>query len=200
MREAFRACGWDAYSCDLLPADDDSPFHIQGDALDTIRRGGWDFIGSHPDCTFLSVSGIHWNNRGRGWERTSAALAFVAELVRLIEAADVAAYMENPLSILSTRYRKYDDRIQPHDFGEDASKTTCLWTWKLPRLKKGVRFPGRIVEWPPASGKFVERWGNQTDSGQNKLAPGPLRWKNRARSYPGVCAAMADQYTKFLAA
>lgn len=193
VREAMRARGIDAWSCDLRAAEDASPFHIQGDCRDAMRSRDWGGFGMHPDCTFLTVAGIHWNNRGRGWERTHAALAFVRELIAL--AGDVPWYLENPVSILSTHIRKPDQTIQPYDFGENASKRTCLWLNRLPLLRGTRRVPGRLVEWPRGSGRMVERWANQTDSGQNKLAPSADRWRARSLTYPGIAAAFAAQWS-----
>lgn len=192
VRNAFRELGHDAWSCDLLPADDGSPYHIQGCALDAIRSGDWDFIGMHPPCTYLGVSGIHWNNRGRGWDETNKALQFVRDLIEA--AGEVPFYLENPVSIISSNIRRPDQIIQPYEFGEDASKKTCLWLSKLKPLTPSGRFHGRLVEYPPASGKIVERWSNQTDSGQNKLPPSKNRWKDRSKTYPGIAKAMAEQW------
>jgi hypothetical protein len=190
VRESFRAMGHDAWSCDLLPADDSSPFHFQCDARDV--SGEWDMMGFHPPCTFLSVSGIHWNNRGRGWDGTNAALEFV----KWCMSHKCPWYLENPTSIISTRFRKPSQTIQPYEFGEDASKRTCLWLNDLPTIKKDPinRVAGRLVEWPVGSGKIVERWSNQTDSGQNKLAPSKDRWKERSKTYSGIAQAMASQW------
>lgn len=193
IREAFRAAGHDAWSCDLQAADDGSPFHIQGDALEAARDPSWGMLGFHPECTYMTVAGIHWNNRGRGWEGTEAAVKFSLDLVEA--AGSRPFYLENPVGILSSRWRKPDQTIQPYQFGEDASKRTCLWLQGLPLLLDTVRVPGRIVEWPKGSGKQVERWGNQTDSGQNKLAPSPTRSKERSRSYAGIASGMAEQWT-----
>ncbi len=182
VREAFRARGHDAWSCDLLPADDGSPCHIQADARDV--GGDWDMMGFHPPCTFLSVSGMHWTARGlRDPRLTEDAL----ELVRWCMSHCCPWYLENPVSIISTRIRKPDQTIQPYQFGEDASKRTCLWLNNLPLLIPPKRHPGRMVD-------GVERWGNQTDGGQNKLAPSADRWKQRSKTYPLVAAAMADQW------
>lgn len=191
VRSAMREAGVDCWSCDLLPANDGSPFHIQDDIRLAMRARQWSAFGLHPDCTFLTVAGIHWNNRGRGWERTNAALAFVAELVAL--AGDRPYYLENPVSILSTRWRKPDQIIQPNQFGEDASKKTCLWLQGLEPLaiNPADRCNGRWVEWPKGSGKMVERWSNQTDSGQNRLPPSADRWKLRSLTYSGIARAMA---------
>ena len=198
MREAWRAFGHDAYSCDLQPADDGSPYHHQCDAITAINGARWDMIGMHPPCTYLTGAGIHWNNRGRGWEKTDEALQHVKDC---FEAAKfVPHYLENPVGIISTRIRKPDQIIQPYDFQEDASKATCLWLHWLPPLRKNPanRFRGRIVEWPKGSGKMVERWSNQTDSGQNKLAPSDTRWKERSKTYPGIAKAAAAQWSEYL--
>lgn len=181
--KAFRAKGHEAYSCDILPCSGGHPeWHIQDDVLNHLK--GWDLIIAHPPCTFLSVSGIHWNNRGRGWEETDKALDFV----RGIFAAPVDKLcLENPVSIISSRIRKPDQIIQPYQFGHDASKKTCLWLKGLPPLEPTEYVPPRVV-----NGK--NRWGNQTDSGQNKLGPSETRAQQRSTTYQGIAEAMADQW------
>ena len=190
-REAWRALGFDAWSCDLQPADDGSPHHIQGDAVKAILSRKWDLIGMHPPCTYLTGAGIHWNDRGRGWGETLNALAHVKACIEA--AGDCPWYLENPVGIISTRIRKPDQIIQPHEFGADASKKTCLWLNRLPALKPTLRVVGRVVALP--NGKTVERWSNQTDSGQNRLAPSPTRWKERSKTYQGIACAMAQQWS-----
>jgi hypothetical protein len=195
VREAFRALGHDAWSCDLLPADDGSPFHIQADMREAMAGyANYDLIGAHLPCTYVCGSGIHWNDRGRGWEKTEKAL----NDVRWLMSHDVPWYLENPVGIISSRIRKPNQTIQPYEFGENASKRTCLWLNKLPNLRAGRRVAGRVVEWPGGSGKFVSRWDNQTNSGQNKLPPSADRWKARSKTYPGIARAMAEQWTEHL--
>lgn len=191
MREAWRRIGHDAWSCDLEPAQDGSFYHLQMDALEAIRQSYWNFIGMHPVCTFLTGAGIHWNNRGRGWLGTERAVAEVSLLMR--ETQDVPGYLENPVGIISSRIRKPDQIIQPYEFGDDASKKTCLWLRHLPVLTidQSQVFPPRLVD-----GK--KRWSNQTDSGQNKLAPSPDRAAKRAQSYPGIAKSMAAQWAEYL--
>jgi hypothetical protein len=191
VRDAMREAGIDAWSCDILPSDTPSPYHICGDVFDAMQSRDWDAFGFHPDCTFLTVAGIHWNDRGRGWERTVEALRFIEQFRKLAGARRY--YIEQPVSILSTRWRKPDQSIQPYQFGEDASKKTCLWLQGFPKLYAhgADRFPGR---WVTCSGKRVERWSNQTDSGQNRLGPSADRWKLRSRTYSGVAKAMAKQW------
>lgn len=198
VRRAFRARGHDAFSCDLVPADDGSPHHITGDVREALRER-WDVAIMFPDCTYLTVSGLHWNKRGRlvdGVPRaqlTEEALEFVKEIWRLAPARKA---IENPVGCLSTRWRPFTQIIQPHDFGDDASKKTCLWLDGLLPLPvdPAKRVPGRRVEWPPGSGKMVERWANQTDSGQNRLPPSADRARQRSETYPGIARARAETW------
>ncbi len=191
VREAFRKLGHEAWSNDLLPADDGSPFHIMGDCLEAIARG-WDLVIAHPPCTYLSSSGIHWNTRRP--ERaalTEDGAAFFMSCVQLCTLHAKAWAIENPVGVMSSRYRKPNQIIQPYMFGDDASKRTCLWLWNLPLLQPTRMVPGRIV-----NGK--ERWANQTDSGQNVLPPSADRWKIRSKTYQGIADAMADQWSNHM--
>ena len=184
VREAFIAAGHDAMSCDLLPTDIPG-HHYQGDVRDVLGDG-WDLMICHPPCTYLSVSGIHWNDRGRGWEETDKALAFVKQL---LDANIKHIALENPVSIISSRIRKPDQIIQPYHFGHDASKATCLWLKNLPKLLPTDEISPRIVNGKP-------RWANQTDGGQNKLGPSDDRWKIRSTTYKGIAKAMAEQWNE----
>lgn len=182
VREAFRRRGHDAWSCDLLPAEDGSEYHIIDDVLNHLHGQDddpWDLMIAHPPCTYLAVSGLHWNKRipGRA-EETEKALEFVR---LLLDAPIEKIALENPVSCISTRIRKPDQIIQPWMFGHDASKKTCLWLKNLPLLK-----PTKIIE--------KERYANQTPSGQNKLGPSPDRWKLRSITYDGIAEAFADQW------
>jgi len=184
VRDAFLALGHDAISCDLLPTDAPGPHH-QGDVLELLSRERFDLMVAHPPCTYLCSSGLHWNTRipGRA-EKTEEALAFVRALL----SADIPRIaLENPNGCIGTRIRRADQVIQPWQFGADASKATGLWLKNLPRLKPTDIIPPRVV-----NGR--ERWGNQTDSGQNRLGPSEERWKIRSETYPGIAAAMAAQW------
>ena len=193
VRDAFIRRGHDAISCDLKPTERPGP-HIEGDIFEAIGRGGYDMLIAFPDCTNLTASGLHWNGRIEGRaEKTEAALDFVR---RLMDADIPQIAIENPVGCISTRIRPADQTVQPYDFGEDASKRTCFWLKNLPRLKnpRGMRVPGRLVEWPRGSGKMVERWANQTDSGQNALPPSECRAEERSRTYWGIALQMAEQW------
>jgi hypothetical protein len=180
VRDAFIARGHDAYSCDLVPSERSGP-HIVEDVRDVLGFG-WDMAIFFPDCTYLAVSGLHWNHRipGRSIE-TERALSFVEKL--LYSPIERIA-LENPIGCISTRIRKPDQIIQPWQFGHDASKATCLWLKNLPPLWPTKELPG---------GKWARR-SNQTPSGQNKLGPSPARAMERARTYPGIAQAMAEQW------
>lgn len=185
VTKAFRALGHEAYSCDILPCSGGHPeWHFQQDVFDVIDKG-WDLMIAHPPCTYLSVSGMHWTTRGlRDPKLTEDALEFVSKLMN----ADIKMIaLENPVSVISSRIRKPDQIIQPWMFGHDASKKTCLWLKNLPHLNPTEIIKGRII-----NGK--ERYGNQTDSGQNKLPPSKDRWKIRSKTYEGIAYAMANQW------
>jgi hypothetical protein len=183
VRDAFIRGGHEAMSCDLLPTDAPGP-HYQGDVMDIIGDG-WDLMVAHPPCTYLSVSGMHWTTRGlRDPQLTEDALEFVRQLM----AAPISRIaIENPVSVISSQIRKPDQIITPYQFGHDASKKTCLWLKGLPLLRPTQFIEPRIVNGKP-------RWGNQTDSGQNKLPPSADRWKIRSETYTGIANAMAYQW------
>jgi hypothetical protein len=192
VRDAFLARGHDAVSCDLLPTDSPGPHH-QGDVRD-ILADRWDLVIAHPPCTYLSSSGLHWNTRGvlvdgrPRAELTEEAVEFARMFIDGPETAHIPLRaVENPVGCLSSRVRKPDQIIHPHQFGDDASKSTCLWLVGLPPLVPTKLIPPRIV-----GGK--KRWANQTDSGQNRLGPSEDRWKVRSQTYAGIAGAFAAQW------
>lgn len=188
VREAFNSlAGVYAMSCDLLPTEDGRvDFHYQGDVREVIGKG-WDLMIAHPPCTYLNSAGLHWNGRRPGRaELTREALEFVREL---LNAPIPLICLENPVGCISTAIRKWDQKIQPYEFGHDASKQTCLWLKGLPKLVPTSYVTPRIVD-------GMKRWANQTDSGQNRLGPSPTRSADRARTYSGIAQAMATQWGK----
>lgn len=210
VRAAFRARGFDAWSCDLLPADDNDPHHIQTDAL-TLLGNGWHLLIAHPPCTDLAVSGARYFAQKRADGRQARALEFFRALA---DAPIKRRAIENPIGICSTQYRKPEQIIHPWQFGHAESKTTCLWLAGLPPL-----MPTKIMQQPyrcpcghsfeAALGKYgcpncagenvaAPCWENQTPSGQNKLPPSPDRWKLRAKTYQGIAEAMAQQWGEVL--
>lgn len=183
VRDAFAACGHDAWSCDLM-ASENGGQHIVGDVLNVIQNG-WDLMIAHPPCTYLCVSGMHWTRRGlRSQKLTDDALRFVQQLM---DSPIERIAIENPVSVISSKIRKPDQIIQPWQFGHNASKKTCLWLKGLPALQPTKLIKPRFINGKP-------RWENQTDSGQNKLPPTKDRWKLRAKTYEGIAMAMAVQW------
>lgn len=209
-REAFRRRGHDAYSCDLLPAVDGSRYHWQADIRMILRTIGptFDLFIVHPTCRYLSSSGLHWNKKFP--ERNALTDEAVAFAIEMMQAPIERIAMENPIGCLSTRYRKPDQIIQPWQFGDDASKATCLWLKNLPKLAidPNKAFPPRYVcqdckttikgyagACSRCGGERVrERWSNQCDSGQNKLGPSEDRWAVRSETYMGIANAFADNW------
>lgn len=206
VREAFRSRGHDAWSCDIVPARDGSEFHIQGE-VQLILEDGWDMMIAHPPCTYLCSSGLHWNKRIPGRDQlTHEAVLFFSSLT---EAPIPRIAVENPVGCLSTHYGKPSQIIQPFQFGEDASKKTCLWLKNMPILRPTKLIPPRLVccgaVLPDGVGergcancngdkKALPRWGNQTGSGQNKLGPSEERSNQRSVTYQGIADAMASQW------
>lgn len=177
VRRAFRRLGHDAWSCDLLPADDGDQHHYQCDVRTLLQPGRWDLLVAHPPCTHLAVSGArHFKNKQ---VEQAEALEFVRTL---LDAPVPRIALENPVSVISSRIRQPDQIIQPHQFGHPESKTTCLWLKGLSPLRHTDVLQHR------------GRWENQTPSGQNKLGPSPDRWKVRSKTYPGIARAMAEQW------
>lgn len=180
VRRAFRNLGHDAWSCDVLPADDGSQFHLKGDVR-LFLNDGWDLAIFHPPCTHLAVSGAKWFKFKQ--KEQAEALEFVREL---LNAPIEKIALENPVSIISSRIRKPDQIIQPFEFGHAESKKTCLWLKNIPKLT-----PTKILPLPERG-----YWNNQTASGQNKLGQSPDRWKLRSKTYEGIAQAMAEQWGK----
>jgi hypothetical protein len=178
VRDAFLARGHDAMSCDLLPTDAPGP-HWCGDVRDVLGMG-WDLMIAHPPCTHLAVSGARWFDKKR--EEQAAALDFVR---LLMDAPIERIAIENPVSIISSRIRKPDQIIQPYEHGHEATKTTCLWLKGLPHLKPS-NIVGKGARHVTKSGRSLPEWYN--------LPPSADRWKIRSATFPGIAAAMADQW------
>ena len=184
VRDAFRLLGHDAWSCDLLPCDRDPAWHIEGDVLGQLNES-WDLMIAHPPCTYLASSGLHWNTRRP--ERAAQTEDAIKFVLALAAAPIPRIAVENPIGCLSSRWRKPDQIIHPHMFGDDASKATCFWLKGLEPLRPTTHVAPRMVHGRP-------RWANQTDSGQNKLAPSADRWALRSKTYQGIADAMAAQW------
>jgi hypothetical protein len=172
VRDAFIAAGHEAMSCDLLPTDAPGP-HFQGDVFEVIDYP-FDLAIMHPPCTHLSVSGSRHFEAKRLDGRQQTAVSFFMRLVRASDHIPMVA-IENPVSVMSSLYRKPDQVIQPWMFGHGETKATCLWLKGLPKL-----IPTNVVEGREAR--------------IHKMPPSADRWKLRSETYQGIANAMANQW------
>jgi hypothetical protein len=172
VRDAFRRLGHYAVSCDLLPSETVPGIHLKMDVLLALDLEPWDLAIFHPPCTRLTVAGARWF-KGREQEQAEA-IAFVE---KLWNCGIPRLAIENPIGVLSTKsiLGKPTQIIQPWQFGHGEVKATCLWLKNLPKL-----VPTNIVE-----GRHAR---------VHREPPSPDRWKNRSRTYPGIAAAMAEQW------
>lgn len=174
VRDAFRAAGHDAWSCDVLPAELGGP-HIQADVLGVLGWG-WDLMVAHPPCTYLANSGVRWlHERDGRFADMEAACAFFCAL---LNAPIARVAVENPVPHKYARaiVGTYSQTIQPWQFGHGETKRTCLWLRGLPAL-----VPTDVVDGREAR--------------VHRMAPGPDRWRERSRFYPGIARAMAAQWS-----
>ncbi len=172
VRDAFRAKGHDAWSCDLLECEADPRWHLQ-QPVEEILDQGWDLMVAHPPCTYLAISGMWATYSGK---RDPALTDQAMDFVRLLMAAPIPRWcLENPVSMISTTIRKPDQIIQPWEYGHGEVKTTCLWLHNLPKLRPTSYADGR-------------------EQRILKLPPSPDRWKERSRTYQGIADAMGDQW------
>lgn len=190
VRDAFIKMGHDAISCDLLPTESPGP-HYQGDIRDILYKEEWDLIIAHPECTYIANSGVHCLHKDPSrWGKLDTACEFFN---LFLDHPCPKICIENPvphkyaLERFSPKQElfgikgKYRQTIQPWQFGEDASKRTCLWLKGLPNLE-----PTNIIK--------KKIYDNQTPSGQNKLGPSKDRWKLRSKTYQGIADAMASTW------
>lgn len=169
VREAFRALGHDAWSCDLLPAPG---AHLQCDVREVLMRG-WNLMIAHPPCTHLAVSGARWFPEKRADGRQQEAVDF---FMSLVNAPIPRIAVENPVCIMSRLYRKPDQIVQPWMFGHGETKATCLWLKNLPKLA-----PTNIVDGREAR--------------VHRMPPSPDRGYLRSVTYQGIADAMAEQWS-----
>ncbi len=173
VRDAFIQAGHDAVSCDLLKTERPGP-HFTGpvESLLSVTDREWDLMVCHPPCVALAVSGARWFPEKRADGSQQAAIDF---FMMLADAPIPRIAIENPVGIMSTVWRKPDQYIQPWQFGHGEIKKTGLWLKNLPLL-----IPTNIVE--------------GREPRVHHMPPGPDRWKNRSRFYPGIAVAMARQW------
>lgn len=196
VRDAFRKHGHDAWSCDLLPTEQEGP-HLQSDIL-TILDRSWDLMIAHPPCTHLAISGGRWlvdhwvkkksHHQGGYWHDGSRKRQQQIEAVQFTKdlwAAPIAKKcLENPIGMLPSLWMKWSQIIHPWQFGERQCKATCLWLSGLPPL-----MPTNIVGPPPTNKEARKPWERVW-----REKPGPDQAKNRSRTFQGIADAMAEQW------
>ena len=210
---AFRQRGWEAYSCDIIDCSGGHPeYHIKQDVLPLLNGNcdfetcdgvkhhidRWDMLIAHPPCTELCSAGQHWFSRGiKDPKMREDAVDF---FMRFINADCEHIAVENPIGIMSTRYRKPDCVVQPWQFGHSETKATCLWLKNLPSL-----VPTNIIKKPEggwenqqiSNGKYTG-FKNYDENGKILAWNDPRTKVIRSRTYIGIAEAMAEQWTKYL--
>jgi site-specific DNA-cytosine methylase len=191
LTKRFREQGHDAYSCDIQPCSGGHPeWHMEEDVIPVLKQV-WDMVIAFPPCTDLAVSGAAWFKQKQADGRQEASINFFMEFTKLDHIPKVV--IENPVGIMSRLWRKPDQIIQPYQFGEDASKKTCLWIKGLPLLKPTKFIQGKTHI--NKHGKEVTRWANQCiNYGQEKSPPSATRGKFRSKTYDGIAEAIVKQY------
>lgn len=185
VRDAFRAKGHEAFSCDLLPDRNSSPYHKQQDVLQLLDDS-WDMIIAHPPCTYLTTTGARWLYDSRFPNRFKQREDAV-EFTKMFWDAAPLVCIENPVGYLSTAWKKPSQIIQPWEYGHDASKKTCLWLNGLPKL-----IPTEIVEVTyvtTSTGRRFSKW--YWDTSKKK---GVDRQRERSKTFDGIAKAMAEQW------
>ena len=170
VREAFRKKGHEAWSCDIIPSDDNSKYHIQDDILNHLDDN-YDMLICFPPCTHLCSSGARWFKDKIPQQKE--ALEFIKKLLNC-NIPKIA--LENPIGIISTRIKKPTQIIQPYEHGHGETKATCLWLKNLPKLK-----PTNIV--------------NGREARIHNMPPTKDRSKLRSITYTGIAQAMSNQWT-----
>jgi len=208
ITKEFRKLGFEAYSCDLLPCSGGHPeWHIQGDVLDQLDKN-WDLAIFHPTCTFLSSSGAQWyyhpedknlpTDQRRPHPKYPNRIAdrelSIEFFLKLANAPITHICIENPVGIMSSRYRKPDCIVNPWQFGDEAQKTTCLWLKNLPKLQPTkIVGKGNFIEF--SSGKKQPQWYAEAIS---KAKTQDERRTLRSKTFLGMAKAIADQYGHYV--
>jgi hypothetical protein len=209
VRDRLRAMGIDAWSCDLLPSDAPSRYHIQSDVFDVADQA-WTCALFHPTCTYLTCA-AEWAYADGPYHQKVKPETLVGAArrkarqdslndVRRLMALRYPKIIENPKGAISRAIRKPDQVVQPWMFGDDASKETHIWLDRVPALKWLPEEEWATPRLVPGKRGVLMRWSNQTDAGQNRLTPGRDRWKDRSKTYDGIADAFADALASVCAA
>jgi hypothetical protein len=201
VTKAFRNLGHEAFSCDLLPCSGGHPeWHYQQDIFEVIDKG-WDLMIAHPPCTYLAVSGAGWmyNKDGsRNEERYKNQMDGLEFVHQLMDANIPRIAIENPISVISSYIREPDQIIHPWQFGDEASKSTCLWLKNLPQLKPTkIVGKGEMKEWIDSKTGKKKRQSLWYYEALAKAKTPQERRTLRSKTFQGIADAMADQWSNF---
>ena len=201
--KAFRARGHEAYSCDIQePSGGHPEWHILGDAIEALKGGivttmdgerhevgRWDIAICHPPCTDLAVSGAAWFAKKQEGGRQKRAVEF---FMKMFGANADRIAVENPVCIMSTKYRKPDQIIQPYEFGNQARKATCLWLKNLPQLMPtNIVSPGEFLAGGYSVGAHAD---GRDENGKWLRRNDPKLARLRSKTFQGIAEAMAEQW------
>lgn len=189
VRQAFRDRGHDAWSCDLLPAEDGSPYHIQGDVLKVLDQG-WDLMIAHPPCTFLSRAGARWLYQGGEINKERLSLGMDAKkfFLRLLNCGIPRIAVENPTPLRIYELPSHSQAIQPYMFGHRFSKRTLLWLKGLPNLMATKVVANHIPYLPSNTGG--KKRGQKCRTDKNAVRDP----KEASKTFTGIAQAMAQQW------
>lgn len=177
LTRELRRVGIHAFSCDIMPTSGGLPeFHLMMDAKQALKLWDWDGVFAFPPCTDLCSSGARWFKEKQADGRQQASIDF---FMLFADCESRFVLIENPIGIMSNKYKKPSQIIQPWQFGHGETKATCLWLKNLPQLQ-----PTRIVE-----GREARVW---------KMGPSPERAKLRSKTYEGIARAMANQHGRYI--
>ena len=183
VRDAFRAVGHDAWSCDFQECSGDPEYHIKDDALIVLSNEPWDLVISHPPCTYLANSGVRWlynddmSRNSARWEKMEDGAEFFRAFIDHHAFSGTPLCIENPIPHKHAHLPAYSQCVQPWMFGDNYSKATCFWLYGLPPLIPAVmEHPENVLH------------------ACHMEPPGPNRQKNRSKTYPGIARAMAQQW------
>lgn len=185
VREAFRRLGHDAWSCDILPAEDGSKHHIQGSVFDhETVNAGWDLGIYHPECTFVASSGARW--MAVPWRHELQAKT-VAEFKAIWAFPIKRICIENPDGVVARLWQRWTQRVHPWWFGQRKLKPTCIWTRGLPKMvATNLIKPPAVKDMTPEERK---EWCEV-----HLASPGKDRGQNRARTFQAIADAFAAQF------
>jgi hypothetical protein len=202
LRNEFRKLGHDAFSCDIEPSDDNSPYHYQCDVRNVINAYQWDLMIAHPPCTYLTLAGNRWfkeEYKEKYPTREKDRQNGIDFFMELMNANIPHIAVENPIGIMSSAYRKPNQIVQPWQFGDPFQKSTCLWLKNLPNLQPtDIVSKGEFIEWECKKTGRIKRQPKWYADAFQKTSNPIERQKIRNKTFLGMAKAIAHQYSDYI--